>query len=200
MYFYPNNTTPAVPLPLLPHTMAGHALAINGACSYIGGDCSNRAVIWTGDVSSPAALVPTDTNTLTGPTSQWHLQTVTGINDQGAFVGNGLYGQKYVAYLAIPVTLASITLSSNQQTGAGQLTGTVTIDNPAPFDMTVTLTSFLAAATFTNGAHSTSVVIPQGTTNADFLLNCASVSTKSSAYIRANYGGWDVYTKLVLVP
>ncbi|MDE2126668.1 MAG: hypothetical protein KGJ62_08765 [Armatimonadetes bacterium] len=185
---------------LLPHTYTGEALAINGPTGMIGGYCGTEATVWYPSGGNYAYFNPTDLNTLTGPTSQWHLQSVTGINDYGAFVGAGLFGQKHVAYLAIPVTLSGLTLSSNQVVGTTSVTGTVTIGSPAPFDMTVSLSSFLANATFTNGSHSSSVVIAQGTTDADFQLNVANPSVRSEAYIRANYGGWDVYSKLVSLP
>ncbi|MDE2126411.1 MAG: hypothetical protein KGJ62_07465 [Armatimonadetes bacterium] len=194
-------SAPYGPLGFLHNTAYSVANAINTASGIVVGQSGLHAFLWTGDITAPASGLMTDLNTLVESSSGWRLVTATALNDYGAIVGSGYYQQKAAGFLAIPVIINSITTPSPSSVVGGQtISGTVTLDAPAPFDMNVTVTSYSGKVNFGAGVYSTGVLISAGNTSADFVANTSTVTTDTAVVLKATFGGWRRYTTVHLLP
>ena len=188
------------PLGNLPHSDSSQAFAVNTPTGDVVGQSGVRAFLWEGDITNPSTGTMTDLNSLVESNSGWRLVNATALNDYGAIVGYGYYQQKAAAFLAIPVIISSITMDSPTVVGGSTIAGTVTLDAPAPFDMSVTVTTYSAKLNFGAGIYSTSVMIHSGDTSARFVANTSSVTVDTPVTLKATFGGWRRYTKVDLLP
>ncbi|MDE2126203.1 MAG: hypothetical protein KGJ62_06410 [Armatimonadetes bacterium] len=191
---------PYGPLGYLHNTDYSVANAINTASGIVVGQSGKHAFLWSGDVTNPSAGTMTDLNTLVENSSGWRLVNATGLNDYGAIVGTGYYQQKQAGFLAIPVIISSISTTYPTVVGGQTISGTVTLDAPAPFDMDVTVTSYSGKLNFGTGVYSTGVLISAGNTSADFVANTSTVTTDTPVVLKATFGGWRRYTTVHILP
>ncbi|MDE2125562.1 MAG: hypothetical protein KGJ62_03150 [Armatimonadetes bacterium] len=192
--------TPYGPLGHLPHTTTGQAFAINSASGLVVGRSGARAFLWSGDITNPTAGTMTDLNSLVENNSGWRLVSASGLNDYGAIVGYGYYQQKEAAFLAIPVIVSSLTMDSSTVVGGSTIGGTITLDAPAPFDMSVTVSTYNSKLNFGAGVYSTSVIVYSGDTSASFTASTSSVTTATNVTLKATFGGWRRYAHVVVEP
>lgn len=95
-----------------------------------------------------------------------------------------------------PPQLMSVTLAVDTVVGGNSVLGTVTLVNPAPSPgTTVTLQSDMNVA-----QPGTSVVVPQGSTTAVFLVTTLSVGTQQVATITASIGASSQQVMLTITP
>ncbi|MDE2125359.1 MAG: hypothetical protein KGJ62_02090 [Armatimonadetes bacterium] len=188
------------PLGFLPHTVTSTARAINTASGFVVGQSGLHAFLWSGDITNPSNGSMTDLNSLVENNSGWRLVSATALNDYGAIVGYGYYQQKEAAFLAIPVIINSLTTDSPSVVGGNTIAGTVTLDAPAPFDMSVTVTTYNAKVNFGTGIYSTAVLIYAGQTSGRFVAHSTSVTVDTPVTLKATFGGWRRYANIDLIP
>ncbi|MDE2126199.1 MAG: hypothetical protein KGJ62_06390 [Armatimonadetes bacterium] len=188
------------PLGLLPHAPDSEANAVNDVAGYVVGSSGERAFIWRGDLTNPTAGTMTDLNTLVQPRSGWLLRRATALDDYGDIVGTGYYHQAPAGFLAIPTVLNGMTLSVATVIEGSPFTGTITLSAPAPFDMSVTLTTYNAKVNFGAGIYSTSVIINAGDTSAGFAAGTTTVTAPTPVTLKATFGGWRQYAHIVVIP
>jgi sugar lactone lactonase YvrE len=101
------------------------------------------------------------------------------------------------ATAAAAVGLSSFTLKPSTVVQGTPSVGTVTLDGPAPTGgATVTLTSLNPAVASVPG----SVVVPQGTTSAQVLVDTLAVTTPTVVTIQASYNGVFLSPQLTVTP
>ncbi|MDE2127954.1 MAG: hypothetical protein KGJ62_15340 [Armatimonadetes bacterium] len=191
---------PYGPLGFLPNTKYSVANAINTVSSTVVGQSGEHAFLWTGNVTTPSSVGMVDLNSLVETNSGWRLVSATALNDYGAIVGNGYYQQKKAGFLAIPVIISGLTMDSATAVGGNTIAGTVTLDAPAPFDMTITVSTYSAKLNFGAGVYSTGVTVYAGNTSARFVANSTTVTMDTPVTLKATFGGWRRYATVDLLP
>ena len=97
---------------------------------------------------------------------------------------------------ATPPALAALTLNSPGVTGGGATTGTVTLNQPAPFgDANVNLSVSNSAMVSVTGG-----LVPAGMISGAFTVATNSVSAPASADVTASYGGVIRSVTLTVIP
>ncbi|HEX8493233.1 MAG TPA: hypothetical protein VF658_10365 [Pyrinomonadaceae bacterium] len=122
-----------------------------------------------------------------GLTSKTFTITTTSVAaSQSGIVTASYRGVNKTAALTVqPIALSSLTLSTSDIGGGGTVTGTVTLNGPAPAaGATITLADNIAAATTP-----ASVVIPAGLKTKTFAITTVSVAISQSGIVTASYGG-----------
>ncbi|MDE2126195.1 MAG: hypothetical protein KGJ62_06370 [Armatimonadetes bacterium] len=191
---------PYGPLGNLPNTNTSQADGIDSVTGQVVGQSGYHAFLWQGDITTPSTGTMTDLNSLIENNSGWLLVHAYAINDYGAIVGYGYYQHAEAAFLAIPVVVSSLTMASPSVVGGNTISGTVTLDAPAPFDMNVTVSSYSSKVNFGAGVYSTGVVIYSGNTSADFVANTSTVTSDTPAVLKATFGGWRRYATIHVLP
>jgi hypothetical protein len=95
----------------------------------------------------------------------------------------------------VGINAASVTLNPPSVTGSLTSVGTVTLTNPAPIGLSVTLTSVNAAASVP-----ASVTVPAGAISAPFSITTTAVSTATVGSITATLNGGSASATLTVLP
>lgn len=119
---------------------------------------------------------------------------IYGTASMGGPNGDGTTGYGTI-FRVTPVTAAKLALSAKSVTGSQSLTGTVTLDTPAPRDVAVLLSSTNAAAAIPQY-----VVIPQGSSSGTFSITTTAVSSPVTGAITATVNGVSASQSLTVEP
>jgi len=138
---------------------------------------TTRAFVWDGDhgMRDLNRLIPVD--------SGWELHEARAINDAGQIAGVGNYRGNPRAFLLTPIRPLKLTLSPALVPGCKNVTGTVTLNVPAPTGgVVITLTCTNPAAAVPAG-----VTVPKGKTSATFPITTQPVIATKTGRVTAAY-------------
>lgn len=147
--------------------------------------------------SHAAAGVPANVTVNAGATSANFAITTSAVASQQSATITAAYGGTAQASLTVnPPTVSNLGLSQSAITGGANVTGTVTLNGPAPAgNATVTLSSGNGAA-----AVPATVTVNAGATAATFPIGTNPVATQQSATLTASYNGSAAATLTVNPP
>ena len=168
--------------------------AVNDSNDVVGNataaDGNVHAVIWK------AAGEIADLNTLIDNPAGWVLTSAHSINNSGQIVGSGLLNGHYHAYLLTPESNFKITLETAKPCGTQDVTGNLTLANPAGSAVSIPITS--------TQPHTADVVsnvnVPEGETTATFKVTTHDVSTEQQVTLKATLNGTTASTTLTVQP
>ena len=145
-----------------------------------------------------ATTLPASVLIPAGTTSKTFTITTTGVAAaQSGIVTASYRGISKTAPLTVqPIALSTLTLNISDVGGGGTVTGTVTLNGPAPAaGATIPLSDTIAAATTP-----ASVVIPAGLKTKTFAITTVPVTASQSGFVTASYGGVLKSVPLVVGP
>jgi drug/metabolite transporter superfamily protein YnfA len=146
----------------------------------------------------PATTVPLNVTVPAGATSKTFTITsvIVAASQSGTVTAKLGLVSKLAALTVRPPLFASVTLAPASVAGGNNVTGTVSLDGPAPAaGALVTLSDNLATATTPAG-----VTIAPGTTSKTFTITTTVVATKFTGAVTASYGGIVKTTPLIVRP
>jgi probable HAF family extracellular repeat protein len=174
-----------------------------------GADAAAYSINNQGDISGVASTAANETHPClwpstggvidlwqrTNPGPGWQSGYASDINDYGQIAAFGLLNGHWRALLLTPIRLVAFTLSASSVRGGQSATGTLRLNLPTPFNLTVVLADNLPAATVP-----ASVVIPAGGTSATFNVATVPVSATQSGYVKVTYDGVSISRPFSVTP
>src|SRR5207237_2281935 len=148
--------------------------------------------------TNPAASVPASVTIAAGATSATFNITTSAVAASASRIISSAYGggTQSVSLTVLPPVLSSLSASQASVTGGTLVTGTVTLDGPAPSGgAQVALSSANPAASVP-----ASVTIAAGATSATFNITTSAVAASASGNISASYGGRSQSVSLTVLP
>ncbi len=137
-----------------------------------------------------------DLNTLISAASGWELTNAYAINDHGQIAGLGTLNGSSHAFLLTPTFhLKSIKVKPTTVPGSMTVTGTVTLNVPAPTDLLVYLGSSSGQIAFPAYC-----IIPEGETSQSFFVDTTPVTSTDVVQIYAELNTATVSTNLTIRP
>ncbi len=146
----------------------------------------------------PATTLPASVTIPAGVKSKTFTFTtkVVTANQAGTVKANYRGVEKSAALTLQPTALSSLTLSKSPIGGGGALTGTVTLNGPAPAGgAVVTLSDNIAATTLP-----ASVTVPAGAKTKLFQITTVAVTASQSGNVTGSYGGVSKSAALTVAP
>jgi len=147
---------------------------------------------------SGAASVPSSVTIPAGAASASFSVTTNPVGTATAATISGAYGgvTQTASLTVVPPRVAALSLSNGSVTGATPVTGTVSLDGPAPAGgAQVALSSSSGAASVP-----ASVTVAAGAASATFTVTTSAVAASTSVSISASYGGGTQTVSLTVLP
>jgi hypothetical protein len=110
--------------------------------------------------------------------------TVVTVKQTGTVTATMNGASKTAALAVRPIGVLSVSVTPNPVKGGSSMTGTVTLERPAPSNMTVTLRDSLTTATTP-----ASVVVPAGQTSKTFTVTTTAVTATQKGTVTATLNG-----------
>lgn len=178
-YLY-DPATGAADLGVLDGDFASDALGLSRFGQVVGlsyGDNGTRTFI-----TSSGGLV--DLSTLVDPAQKWTNLVAANVNQDGVIVGQGIHSGRFHGFVMTPrAHLAGMSLSTQRTVGGYSLTGSVTLDKPAPYDLYVQLQS--------DGGPSAAVpevvMVPGGAASGSFQITTTFLPRTKTFHITATF-------------
>ncbi|HEY0378299.1 MAG TPA: hypothetical protein VGC87_15380, partial [Pyrinomonadaceae bacterium] len=181
---------------VLPASAAGGA-KITGTLALNGPAPPEGLTIALSD-NIPATTLPAQVTIAAGATSKTFsvASSTVDANQSGTVTAKSGSVTKTAPLTIRPPALNSLKLSPASVAGGNNVTGTVSLDGPAPpSGATVTLSDDLASAT-----PPSSVTIPAGAVSATFTINTAAVDAKQTGTVTASRGSVTKTAALIVRP
>lgn len=186
-------------LTLTPASVPGGCKTSTGKVTLTGKAPAGGVVV-TLTNTNPAATVPASVTVPAGANNASFTINTTAVtaSESGTITASRGSVSKSGNLTVRPVGLLTLALSPNPVTGPGQVTGTVTLECPAPSGGVAVALSSSSTAVAQVG--SPSLTVPAGALSATFLVTTADVSAVSTANIKAVANGTQKTVKLTVNP
>jgi hypothetical protein len=181
---------------LSPATVIGNIANSTGTVTIGAPAPSGGLAVTLTSGNTSAATVPSSVTVLEGQTTATFLITSKSVTSAKSVVITAASGSSASATLTVnPITVSTVSLNPTSIVGgSGSVTGTVTLNTPAPVGgVTVALSSSNSAA----AAVPANVVIAAGQTSNTFTITTSGVSSANSVIISATYQGSKTATLTV---
>jgi hypothetical protein len=148
--------------------------------------------------NSGAASVPSSVTVPAGAASASFSVTTNPVGTAAAATISGSYGgvTQTGSLTVAPPRVAALSLSLGSVTGGSAVTGTVSLDGPAPAGGAIVQLSDNSAA----ASVPASVTVAAGATSASFSVGTSAVASSTSVTISASYGGGTQSVSLTVLP
>ena len=159
-------------LALSTNTVIG-SLGLTGTITFNGHVPSGGAVVALSDDLN-ATTLPASLNVAAGaPKGTFKISTAVVLSKQVGLVTAAYGGASLTAGLTVrPVGVLNVSVSPSSVVGGNAITGTVTLERPAPVNLNVTLAHTVASVTVP-----TKVVVPSGATKQTFTMTTKAVTS-----------------------
>ena len=185
-------------LTLTPSSVPGGCKTSTGRVTLTG-KAPTAGIVVTLTNDNPAASVPASVTVAAGANNASFTITTASVtaNQLGTVTATRGSVSKSVTLTVRPVGLLSLALSPNPVVGPGQVTGTVTLECPAPAGGVLVALSSSSTAV---AQVAPSLTIPEGALTATFPVSTADVSVLSSSSIKTTANGSQKTVKLTVEP
>ncbi len=160
-------------------------MGVTGTVTLSGPAPAGNAVVSVTSSNAAASVPPSVTVNAGATSANFTIGTAAVSSQQSAVITAGYNGSAQATVTVNPAAILSVSLSPGTVTGGASVSGTVTLNGPAPVgNAVVALTSTNTAAPVP-----VNVTVNAGSTTANFTINTTTVTSSQSATVTATFNG-----------